>query len=69
MVIGPQHELHRRRRSRNIGVALVLVGFAVLIFAMSVVKVQQGDLMEGFDHQSRTSVLPLEQPAPAEASE
>ncbi|MCQ0968940.1 hypothetical protein MLD63_00625 (plasmid) [Paracoccus sp. TK19116] len=69
MAIGQHHELHRRRRSRNVGVALVLIGFVALIFALSVVKVQQGDLMEGFDHQTRTSVLPIEQPEPQPATE
>ena len=34
-----------------------------LVFGLTVVKVQQGDMMEAFDHQPRVSVLP---PDPAE---
>lgn len=56
-----EHELHRRRRSRNVGLGLVLVGFVVLVFGLTVVKVRQGDLMEGFDHQPRTSLIPQEE--------
>ncbi len=58
MPMQTEHELHRRRRSRNVGVGLVLVGFVVLIFALTVVKVRQGDLMEGYDHQPRISLTP-----------
>jgi hypothetical protein len=33
-----EHELHRRRRSRNIAVLVVLAGFAALLFAVTIVK-------------------------------
>jgi hypothetical protein len=36
------HELHRRRFGRNLGVALVLAGFIVLVFGLTVVKVTSG---------------------------
>lgn len=65
MPIGTEHELHRRRRSRNVGLGLVLLAFVALVFALTVVKVRQGHLMEAFDHQPRVSVLPQEQPAQA----
>ncbi len=55
-----EHELHRRRRSRNVGLGLVLAGFVALVFALTVVKVRQGDLMEAYDHQPRVSALPKE---------
>ncbi|MCL5778799.1 hypothetical protein M1105_17620 [Limibaculum sp. FT325] len=32
------HELHRRRRGRNLGVLAVLVAFVVLLFWVTVVK-------------------------------
>ena len=32
------HELHRRRRSRNIGVLIALIGLAALLFWVTVVK-------------------------------
>lgn len=33
-----EHDLHRRRSSRNYGLLAVLGGFAVLLFAVSLVK-------------------------------
>ncbi len=33
-----QHELHRRRRGRNIGLLLVLLAFAGLLFWVTLVK-------------------------------
>lgn len=56
-----EHELHRRRRSRNVGLGLVLAAFVALIFALTVVKVRQGDLLEAYDHQPRTSIIPQEE--------
>lgn len=32
------HELHRRRRGRNIGVLVVLLAFVALLFAVTIVK-------------------------------
>ena len=64
MGLSNEHEIFRRRRSRNVGLALVLIAFVALVFGLTVVKVQQGDMMEGFDHQPRVSVLPPE-PAPS----
>ena len=34
-----QHELHKRRFGRNLGLGLVLGSFVVLIFALTVAKV------------------------------
>ncbi|MEM6888707.1 MAG: cytochrome C oxidase assembly protein [Pseudomonadota bacterium] len=42
MPIRAEHELHSRRRGRNVGVGLMLAGFVVLILALTVVKVTQG---------------------------
>ena len=61
MALNTEHEIHRRRRSRNVGLGLVLVAFVALVFGLTVVKVQQGDLMEAYDHQPRVSELPLEE--------
>lgn len=60
MALNAEHEIHRRRRSRNVGLGLVLIAFVALVFGLTVVKVQQGDMMEAFDHQPRVSVLPLD---------
>lgn len=43
MAISRQHELHKRRRGRNIGVGLMLGGFIALVFALTFVKVARGD--------------------------
>jgi len=39
----PDHELHKRRFSRNIGVGLVLVALIAIVFGLTVVKVTSGD--------------------------
>jgi len=56
-----EHELHRRRRSRNVGLGLVLVAFIAIVFGLSIVKVKQGGLLQGYDH--RMSQLPVAAPA------
>ena len=40
----PDHELHTRRFSRNIGLGLVLAAFVALIFGLTVVKITEGDV-------------------------
>lgn len=63
MAITKTHELHGRRWGRNLGVALCLVGFAGLMFALTVVKVSRGDPMQAFDHQFRPEMAPAAEPA------
>lgn len=53
MSFRPDHELHRRRLSRNVGLGLTLGAFIVLVFALTVVKVTRGDPMQAFDHTVR----------------
>jgi hypothetical protein len=48
------HEIFARRRSRNLGVGLTLGAFAVLIFAVTVVKLVEGEEMRGYDHTIET---------------
>ncbi|MEM6824908.1 MAG: hypothetical protein AAGB18_00060 [Pseudomonadota bacterium] len=57
MAIRAEHELHSRRRSRNIGLAVVLVGFISVIFGLTVVKVQTLGAIQGFDHVVRPELL------------
>ncbi len=52
-MIKATHELHERRKSRNIGVGLTLVAFIAIVFALTVVKVTRGDPMQAFDHVLR----------------
>jgi hypothetical protein len=61
MALNAEHELHKRRFSRNLGVGLVLVGFIVIVFGLTVVKVQQIGAVQGFDHVVRPELLPGEE--------
>jgi len=63
MALEPVHELHTRRFGRNVGIGLVLVSLVALVFGLTVVKVTNGDQMEGFDHVQRASVVPEDQGA------
>ena len=47
------HELHARRFSRTLGVAVALAVFVAIVFALTVVKVKRGDPLQGFDHVAR----------------
>lgn len=60
-----EHELHKRRRSRNLGLLFVLLAFVALVFGLSVAKITSGDMMEGYDHQPRSSMLPQDPNPPA----
>ena len=61
MTLHKDHELHQRRYGRNMGLLAVLVGFAALIFALTVVKVSRGEFAEAFDHVARPALIPQEQ--------
>ena len=37
-----QHEIHKRRFGRNLGVGLVLVAFIAIVFGLTIVKVSTG---------------------------
>jgi hypothetical protein len=63
-MITREHELHRRRFSRNLGVGLALLAFVAIMFGITVAKISNGSLMEGYDHQPRASALPQAEPAP-----
>ncbi len=60
MVIRVEHELHGRRRGRNLGVGLLLLGLIGIIFGLTVVKVlnlTDPRQFESFDHVSRPQIL------------
>lgn len=59
-MIRAEHELHRRRRSRNVGMLVVLIGLICIVFGLTVVKVQQLGAVQGFDHVVRPELLPGE---------
>lgn len=58
MTFRPEHDLHKRRFSRNLGVGLTLAAFVALVFALTVVKVTRGDPMKGFDHTVDLQAVP-----------
>lgn len=64
MTFRPQHEIHKRRFSRNLGLGLTLAAFVGLVFALTVVKVKRGDPMQGFDHTIQPAMLPKEEAQP-----
>lgn len=64
MAIKVEHEIHGRRRGRNIGVGLLLLGFIGIVFGLTVVKVLElGDArqFETFDHVTRPQIIPEEE--------
>jgi hypothetical protein len=59
MTIRVEHELHQRRRSKNLGVGLILAGFVALVFALTVVKVLQlgnAGAFQAYDHTVRPAM-------------
>ena len=60
MALSRQHELHKRRLGRNIGLGVVLLAFVALVFGLTVVKVTRVGQMQGFDHVVRPELAPAE---------
>jgi hypothetical protein len=63
MAIKVEHEIHQRRKGRNMGVGLLLAGMIAIVFGLTVVKVLQlGDAkkFEKFDHVARPQIIPQE---------
>ncbi len=63
MAFPPQHEIYKRRLSRNVGLGLTLVAFIVLVFGLTVVKVTQVGQVQGFDHVVRPELVPPQEAA------
>lgn len=62
MAFKPDHEIHRRRFGRNMGLGLTLVAFVAIVFGLTVVKVSNGNMMQAFDHVTRPEAT--EKPIP-----
>lgn len=61
MTFKPEHEVHTRRRGRNAGVGLLLLGLIGIVFGLTVVKVLGlTDIrqLEKFDHVARPQLEP-----------
>jgi hypothetical protein len=70
-MIEVEHELHHRRKGRNIGVGLLLGAFIAVVFGLTVVKViALGDAnkFEGYDHVVQPENAPPDPPAPADTN-
>ncbi|MEJ6397219.1 hypothetical protein [Yoonia sp. 208BN28-4] len=63
MALKVEHEMHARRKGRNVGVGLLLAGLIAIVFGLTVVKVLElGDArkFENFDHVARPQIIPDE---------
>lgn len=69
MAIAREHELHHRRRGRNLGVALCLLAFVVVLFGLSAAKIRTAGPVEGFDHVPRPQLDLRAQQEEARAAE
>ena len=61
MAIKVEHEIHTRRKGRNAGVGLLLLGLIGIVFGLTVVKVlglTDVRQMERFDHVARPAIEP-----------
>ncbi len=61
MALKVEHEIHQRRKGRNSGVGLLLVGMVGIVFGLTVVKVlglTDVRQMERFDHVARPQLEP-----------
>ncbi len=56
MSFKPDHEIYRRRFSRNVGVGVLLAAFVILSFFLTVEKVTHGDPMHAL--QGKGAVNP-----------
>jgi hypothetical protein len=54
MALARDHDLHRRRLGRNVGLFVVLAAFAVLVFGLTIAKVSGGGAIQAFDHTPRS---------------
>ena len=50
------HEIYGRRRSRNVGLGLTLGGFVLLVFMVTVVKLDAGHSIRGLPAASGVAV-------------
>lgn len=60
MAFREEHDLHKRRFGRNMGLLAVLLAFVAMVFGLTIVKVSKGESMEAFDHTVRYSLEPKE---------
>ena len=52
MAINREHELHKRRFGRNMGVGLLLAAFVALVFGLTMVKVKSTNVVEAYNQEA-----------------
>lgn len=57
MAFPQEHEIYRRRLGRNIGLGVVLGSFVILMFALTIAKVGQGDMPHANDAKKNSGVF------------
>lgn len=55
-MIRVESEVHQRRKGRNLGTLGLLIGFAAIVFGLSVVKITHVGPVEKFDHVARPAL-------------
>lgn len=65
MQLNPTHEIHKRRFGRNVGVGAVLVGFVLLIFTLTIVKISDGDVSGAIRGEKATAASQSNSPLSA----
>lgn len=55
-MIRVESEVHHRRKGRNYGTLGLLIGFAAIVFGLSVVKITHVGPVEKFDHVARPAL-------------
>ena len=56
MGLAHEHELHQRRRRRNALLGATLLGFVLLVFAITMVKLKDGrSALDALDHHFKPS--------------
>jgi len=66
MALAREHDIHKRRSGRNVGLALVLLAFIALVFGLTIAKVSGGGSIQAYDHSYRPgmdpdTLIPVEQ--------
>ncbi|MCR9145586.1 MAG: hypothetical protein NXH74_00125 [Rhodobacteraceae bacterium] len=52
MALSRQHDVHKRRFSRNLGLGLVLVGLVALVFGLTIAKVSDDNFVMPAEEES-----------------
>ncbi len=52
-----EDDLNIKRKNRNLWLALSLGLFIIIVFLVTIAKLSDGNLIEGFDHTLRPSLL------------